>query len=172
MYREQLDWFSTDGGQFLVVPQKHASEWFGADGIHDDYDRAAKASPDGSIGSLTVGTGQGLVYGTGEEQTAWYPLNDEKTEGMLVWWIYAPSKEDALRSLSAVPDSIWKKEDIVFENDDSIVRLINSADSGSGATFGYREFSLQPGKYEIYSAEDKPDKRTFFYLYRLKLKSD
>src|SRR3990167_4357036 len=109
MYRDhKLNWFSTDGGPYIAIPTKHLSEWGGQDNQSQevpsgDYKRACDIN--GWIGVISVGEAEGLVLETEGNAVAWYPINNDSSDGLFVVWVFADSEENILTQLNNVPEN-------------------------------------------------------------------
>ena len=177
----QNNWISCDGGPLILLEEKFLSIWEGSDtpskvvsskqiivGVLDvatDYDRACVI--DDWIGLINVGEGKALVLGGDETATTWLPLNEEN-EGMLIRWICANSKVEAIDAAKSSSDKLGIGRELDFSVDNSDLVLFAAYEAGNDSEIYSRlKISLSSGKYKI-STIQYNDEQTSLICHRFR----
>lgn len=184
-------WLASDGGPLLLVPGEYLSawegvglpsggrviqahfRWAGPDKPATDYDRACDV--EGYLGQLEIGGGSGLVLGDQPAMTAWWPVTKNHSTapdivGYLVRWIAADSEEE-MRAAAIAADQDktvqWQNTGLSIRVSNQPIYLLDSAAPSSWLEDDdFLTIDLEPGVYEVATADHVPNPRTSMVLHR------
>ena len=176
-----LQWVQSNGGPLLVLPRALLEGWEGTEeperyrgvearsrwnpeGPATDYDRACDVTD--LVGTVPVGSGEGLVLGDEPLATTWWP-SEAVQGGLLVRWEYAEADAMVRRWISAVPAHLAWAPGVRFRFDEGPLVLFDSAEPGLDPLGVRLEITLEAGTYEVQTTRWRPDASTSLLLHRL-----
>lgn len=163
-----INWISTYGGRFIVLPDALLPDWRGyfdenADPLDTSHDYGRACATSGYTASLAVGTGQALVFGENKTGGVWFG----RSLPILFEWVYADDEAAVIRALKDLPNDMAVDAAIDFEVFDNELVVFDSAFSGSDFEPQHScRFSVKPGRYVITSTFYKPDDVTGLIIHR------
>lgn len=165
--RGGITWIESGGGPLVLLEERLRDVWAGIGqgewepGSGTDYDRACEVSD--WIGLMEHGDGEAVVLGSEPAPTAF--LNTALGP-MLLRWIHAPAGWRA-PAVEALMEQTW--ETSASWEVRSAPQIIQDAALGGQDTDADRlVLDLRPGRYEILTAEYKPDAEVCMILHRLR----
>ena len=168
MKSDGIQWISTHGGRFIILPDLLLPAWRGySDGSLDpldtahDYGRACAAP--GYAAEIPVGNGAGLVFGENESGGVW--LRSESP--MIFEWVYADSEASIVEFLQSLPDDLAADSEVGFNVIADTLTVFDSVFSGKD--FGPQHscrFAIEPGQYNVASTYYEPDENTALIVHR------
>lgn len=168
MADQQIEWISTYGGRFVVMPDSALSHWHGLpddgrDPLDPSHDYGRANSTSGFTDLLSVGDAPVLVFGENELGGVWlnsaYPI--------LFEWMYAESKGAVIEALSQLPSNLPTNESTKFRVTEDHLNVFDSASPGESFDRDQScRFPIVPGNYTIFSAIYEPCEETGLIIHR------
>lgn len=163
-----IQWISTYGGKFIILPDQLLPAWNGySDDTLDpldtshDYGRACGAS--GHASEIPVGTGVGLVFGENETGGVWLG----STSPIVFEWVYADSDNTIVELLENLPSDLTADSKTAFHVAADTLTVFDSAFSGLDFEPQHScRFAIKPGSYIVASTYYEPDDSTGLIIHR------
>jgi hypothetical protein len=160
-----MQWISSEGGPLLLIPDDLLADWNGVSprsNFHSDYEGACTIED--YLGVIVVGRGQGLVLDDEPFETTWLG-NDEG--GLFVRWRFALDEPSVVRHLQDAGSARFQPTGLQYQTSCRRSVLFDAAVSGMEVAESHLNIILEPGVYEIETAEFEPDSKTALVLHRL-----
>lgn len=176
-----MRWITSEGGPLLLLNEGNLDKWGGIDelitgpaahksyspfGRPTDYDRAC--SVEGFIGSIAIGTEQGIVFGDEPMRTTSVPCQTE-CGVTIIRWVFGESENEFLKCTVDIPETLFRL-DGAFAIRGPTLLLFDSALSGKNVKTSCSEFltiELESSVYDAKTAIYQPDERTSMVVHRL-----
>jgi hypothetical protein len=167
-----LKWVEIDGVNLILIPAEAAQSWRGdldpdEVGQMRDYDRARDVHD--LLGLLKVGSSWGLVLN--DEAMATSSLRIDNGI-IIIRCVYIDDHESLIGAMANIPEAIWEDDPYRLAIGKGGLLLFDSSFSGDELSERsedtWDEVEIEPGTYQVATADYSPDASTRLILHRFR----